>query len=92
MLAALLEDLADLALRYEQVLVLWDLTLVNITVTVISCTSSFLFSFFAFDRELAPWITFLIVCDINLNHPRHLFNDRRNVIDADLTILVALKE
>ena len=84
--------MTNLALRHEQVLVLRDLTLINITVAVISCASSFLFAFFALNGELAPWVTFLIVRDINRTHVRHLFDDRRNVIDTDLTVFVALKE
>ena len=93
MLATLCEDLANLALRHEQVLVLRDLTLINITIAVVSCASSLCFAFFALNGELAPWVTFLIVGDVNfMESTRHLINDRSNVIDTDLTVFVALEQ
>ena len=94
MLATLSEDLTNLALRHEQVLVLRDLTLINITIAVVSCASSFCFAFFALNRELAPWVTFQIIGN-NINFiqsTRHLINDRRNVIDTDLTVFVTLEQ
>mgnify|MGYP001325500726 CR=1 FL=1 len=92
MLLCLLHKLDDFIFRHQKREILRNLALVNIAIAVKSSAPISPLSLLALDRELTMGVSLGVVNgDIDRDHLLDLLNDRSNVIDYDISILITLK-
>ena len=67
------------------------LLIVDIAITLLSCTAAFLLALFALDRELSVRVALWIVdCDVERIHLRNLSDNWTDVIHFNISILISL--